>query len=361
MVLFGQVVVGPPGAGKTTYCDGMQQFMKAMSRRVAVVNFDFANDSLPYECAVDVREFISLERVMEEFKLGPNGGLVYCMEYLLDNSSWLEERLGDLHGYYVLFDFPGQVELYTHHTCVTDLLAKLTNRRGLDCRLCSVHLVDSFYCCEPATFISATLLVAASMLQLGLPHINILSKVDLLKNYDNLPFNLSFYTELVDLTPMARYVGRPFEKLRSKPTKEDVICDDDGTDDGGDVAGETALQVRYRRMSEGICDVLTDLGLVSFLPLNIEDAATVGRVLADVDKANGFLFAATEAQEVMERAKQEELRTQNTSHFRRTGAELPEASDAPSTHQLFTMAAQNLEPSYMRSLDIQEKYIDPED
>jgi len=53
------------------------------------------------------------------------------------------------------------------------------------------------------------LLVASSMLKLGLPHVNVLSKVDLLRQYDNLPFNLSFYTEMDDLTPMAKFVGRP--------------------------------------------------------------------------------------------------------------------------------------------------------
>lgn len=30
---------------------------------------------------VDIRELISLEDVMEELGLGPNGGLLYCMEY----------------------------------------------------------------------------------------------------------------------------------------------------------------------------------------------------------------------------------------------------------------------------------------
>ena len=30
---------------------------------------------------LDIRELISLEDVMEELQLGPNGGLIYCMEY----------------------------------------------------------------------------------------------------------------------------------------------------------------------------------------------------------------------------------------------------------------------------------------
>jgi Conserved hypothetical ATP binding protein len=46
---------------------------------------------------------------MEEFDLGPNGGLVYCMEYLLIHFSWLEERLKALGSQYILFDCPGQV------------------------------------------------------------------------------------------------------------------------------------------------------------------------------------------------------------------------------------------------------------
>lgn len=31
--------------------------------------------------------------MMEEFGYGPNGGLVYCMEYLFQNSDWLKNEL----------------------------------------------------------------------------------------------------------------------------------------------------------------------------------------------------------------------------------------------------------------------------
>lgn len=47
---------------------------------------------------------------METHNLGPNGGLVYCMDYLEQNFDWLLERLEALQGRrYVLFDSPGQV------------------------------------------------------------------------------------------------------------------------------------------------------------------------------------------------------------------------------------------------------------
>ena len=44
MVCFGQLVVGPPACGKTTYCNGVSQFMEQMGRQVAIVNLDFANE-----------------------------------------------------------------------------------------------------------------------------------------------------------------------------------------------------------------------------------------------------------------------------------------------------------------------------
>ena len=123
---FGQVVIGPPGSGKTTYCLGMQEFMSQLGRKVVVVNMDPANDGLPYECAVDVSELVTLDDVMENLKLGPNGGLLYCMEYLEANLDWLENKLNQYRDYYFLFDCPGQVELYTHQSSLKNIFSQLS-------------------------------------------------------------------------------------------------------------------------------------------------------------------------------------------------------------------------------------------
>jgi len=84
-----------------------------------VVNLDPGNDMLPYDCAVDVMDLVKLEEVMDELELGPNGGLVYCMEYIEQNLDWLQEKLAtECKDKYILFDLPGQVELFTHHGSV---------------------------------------------------------------------------------------------------------------------------------------------------------------------------------------------------------------------------------------------------
>ena len=48
---FGQIVIGPPGAGKTTYCDSMSQLLRGLNRKEAILNIDPANEgeALPYE------------------------------------------------------------------------------------------------------------------------------------------------------------------------------------------------------------------------------------------------------------------------------------------------------------------------
>lgn len=122
---YAQLVIGPPGSGKSTYCLGMKEFLTALGRKVAVVNLDPANSSLPYECAVDVSDLISLGEVMDGLKLGPNGSLVYCMEFLEKNLVWLEKQLDKWRGHYLLFDCPGQVELFTHHQSVRNIAAHL--------------------------------------------------------------------------------------------------------------------------------------------------------------------------------------------------------------------------------------------
>jgi hypothetical protein len=89
----------------------MLMFLETIGRKASIINLDFANDKLPYKPAVDIRELISLDLVMTEHKLGPNGGLLYCMDYLLENYEWLEKKMHELEGNYVIFDFPGQVTI----------------------------------------------------------------------------------------------------------------------------------------------------------------------------------------------------------------------------------------------------------
>jgi GPN-loop GTPase len=134
--------IGPPGAGKSTLCNGLQQFMSAINRPCSVANLDPANDNIPYEAAFDVRDVVSVEDVMEREELGPNGGVLWAMEEVEANFDWLEEQLErcgtvqhakcvtrhiakTLTEETTLLDPPGQPELTIHHMALPRILQRL--------------------------------------------------------------------------------------------------------------------------------------------------------------------------------------------------------------------------------------------
>merc|ERR1719223_1018606 len=236
---------------------------------------------------------------MDEFGLGPNGALLYCIEYLVEHfddvlslmferfeKSEEENNRDDGEGafnnnaaVYVLFDVPGQVDLFAHHNFISVIVDKLQKR---NIRLCSVHLIDALNCSDAYKFIGSVLLATSTMIRLELPAVNILSKMDLLKssNIMTLPFNLSYFTDVMDLNQLLDYLDGDHEELESSSH----ILEDDGrtywADDSDYKAARAKVRQgkfyqKHRKLQEHLCDCIDDFGLVSFLPLDIEDAESV--------------------------------------------------------------------------------------
>ncbi len=76
----------------------VHQFMSAIGRKCSVVNLDPANDKTSYPCALDIRDLVTLDEIMAEEELGPNGGTLYAIEELENNFEWLEKGLSKLGG-----------------------------------------------------------------------------------------------------------------------------------------------------------------------------------------------------------------------------------------------------------------------
>ncbi|KAI0039639.1 cytoplasmic protein [Auriscalpium vulgare] len=306
---FGEIVVGAPGSGKSTYCYGKHQLCSALNRPIAVVNLDPANDNIPYPCAVDVSELITLSAVMEEHSLGPNGGMLYCMEYLEANYDWLEERLAALgKDAYVLFDLPGQVELSTNHHSLKNIVQKL-GKSGF--RLAAVHLCDAHYVTDASKYISILLLSLRAMLHLELPHVNVLSKVDLIKQYGDLDFNLDFYTEVQDLSYL--------ENALSSATP------------------------RFAALNMAICELIEDFGLVGFETLAVEDKHSMLNLTRVIDRATGYVFVPP----ANTAAPSGAVNDPNAP-----------SSQRPNTYGLFSSAAGALAGTRSDVRDVQERWVD---
>lgn len=99
------------------------------------------------------------------------------MSYLLENLDWFEEKLGDYDDDYLLIDCPGQIELYTHIEHMKNF-TQMLQRVGY--YVCAVYLIDSHFVSDSTKFISGMMMCLSAMIRLELPHINVLTKIDLL-------------------------------------------------------------------------------------------------------------------------------------------------------------------------------------
>ncbi|KAH4002791.1 GPN-loop GTPase 2 [Parastagonospora nodorum] len=280
---FAQLVIGPPGSGKSTYCDGMQQFMGAIERKCSVVNLDPANDSTSYQPAVDVRDLVTIDDIMEQETLGPNGGVLFALEELENHFDWLEECLKELGDDYVLFDCPGQVELFTHHGSLRNIFFRL---QKIGYRLVVVHLTDSIILSRPSLYVSSLLLALRSMLQMDLPHLNVLTKIDNLKNYPNLPFNLDFYTEVQDLHYLLPHLNREQTSGIPGPTTAGANADTDMDDD--------EPTSKFSALNKAIVELVEDFALVGFETLAVEDKKSMMTLLRAIDRAGGYALGGVE-------------------------------------------------------------------
>lgn len=62
----------------------MVQHAETENKTVHIVNLDPAAEFFDYNPFADIRELIHIEDAMEdeEMRFGPNGGLIFCMEYV---------------------------------------------------------------------------------------------------------------------------------------------------------------------------------------------------------------------------------------------------------------------------------------
>ncbi|XP_018580254.1 GPN-loop GTPase 3 [Anoplophora glabripennis] len=254
---YAQLVIGPAGSGKSTYCSALVQHGVDVKRNIEVVNLDPAAEHFDYEPLVDIRELIHVQDTMEDEELhfGPNGGLVFCIEYLLENSDWLRDKMGDQEDDYILFDCPGQIELYTHLTAIRKLVKQL---QDWNFSICSVFLVDVQFMTDGAKFLSGTMAALSVMVNLELPHVNILSKMDLLSK------------------GARKRLDRFLE-----PDSHAILGDIE-------LSGNSAFNEKHRKLTETIGKLIEDYSLVRFIPLNLKDHESIGDVLITIDNVIQF-------------------------------------------------------------------------
>ncbi|CAO3637764.1 unnamed protein product [Cunninghamella blakesleeana] len=265
-----------------------------------------AAEKFEYEPTIDIRDLITLEDVMEELDYGPNGGLIYCLEFLLNNIDWLEEEIGTYDDDYLIIDCPGQIELYTHFPIMRRLCEQLS-RWNLN--ICGVYCLESQFIEDKNKYFSGVLSAMSAMVNLEIPHINVMTKMDLIQgDYGNKSKNdeedennggdLNDFNNNQDENNKKKLTKKQRRRLQEQKkerimTERELeryldpdpllIAEEAGrVTDGGEV---TSRMAKFQALNQAIVQLIDDYSMVSFIPLNITDEDSVEYVLSSVDHA----------------------------------------------------------------------------
>ena len=267
----------------------MIEHLQNSRRSCFYVNLDPAASDFSYEPDFDIKDLISLDDVMEELSLGPNGGLIYCFEFLLQRLDFLSAAIEPLsEEYLIIFDLPGQIELYTHIPLLPGLIQHLSRSGPMNISLCAAYLLESTFVIDKAKFFAGTLSAMSAMIMLELPHVNILSKMDLVKDMMGKK-ELSHFMDpdqaLLDDEDTGR--GRAAHMVDMRDPREiDTVMT------GGS----------FKKLNRAVAKLIDDFSMVSFLQLDVQDENSVGDILSYIDDAIQY----HEAQEPREPREREE-------------------------------------------------------
>jgi len=168
-------IIGTAGSGKSTLTASFKKWMSLRSLDAITVNLDPGAEHLPYDPDVDIRDWISLEEVMETNELGPNGAQVVCADMIALNTGEVQESIGTFKPDYILMDTPGQLELFVFREA-----GKYTIQFLSPCNAAVCYLLDPLLARTASGFVSQLLLSLTTNFRLNRPQINVLSKADVL-------------------------------------------------------------------------------------------------------------------------------------------------------------------------------------
>ena len=329
---FAQFVMGPAGCGKSTYCARMLEHCTAIKRVVHLVNLDpAAEDPLCYSPSIDIRELVRADEVAEQLNFGPNGALMYAVQYLVDNIDWLLDKIGDYEDDYLIIDCPGQLELYSHIPVMRTLVDALQNQANY--RIVGLYLIDAHFLADPAKFVSGVLACLSAMTRLELPHLNVLSKMDLVRTalplarfntrktkefFRKSHLSKGFFTDDpadIEAAAAGRLRDDEDDGSQPKPSDYDVSEDDGDADDDNPLEGSDEedeelqdtlekycdVDVQYilsklehqtgpafTRLNKAIGQLLEEYSMVTFIPLNLNKKGSVDALLRECDVAVQF-------------------------------------------------------------------------
>jgi GTPase SAR1 family protein len=172
-------VLGTAGCGKSSFTAKFTRFLEFNREDVMAVNLDPGSIILPYAANVDVREYIKVEELMEEYGLGPNGGLMLAHDMMAGIVEKLSSDIEDFTPDICIVDTPGQMELFAFRDIGAQIAQSLTDaEKGV------IYIFDGIQCRDPLNYVMNMFLASAISTKFFLPQYHLISKIDALEPHE---------------------------------------------------------------------------------------------------------------------------------------------------------------------------------
>ncbi|EAQ87672.1 hypothetical protein CHGG_04291 [Chaetomium globosum CBS 148.51] len=179
------VCIGMAGAGKTTFMQRISSHQFAKKEPPYLVNLDPAVANSPYPCNIDIRDSVNYKKVMEEYNLGPNGGIMTSLNLF---ATKVDQFIGLLEKRatpdpenpsrkpvkHILVDTPGQIEAFVWSASGTIFLDSLASSFPT----VIAYIVDTPRITSTSTFMSNMLYACSILYKTKLPMIIVFNKTD---------------------------------------------------------------------------------------------------------------------------------------------------------------------------------------
>jgi len=172
-------IVGMAGSGKSTLTAAYIEWLRDSDRDVLVANLDPGAIALPYNPDIDARQYVDIEKLMLDYRLGPNGALIMASDLIADHLEEIREEIDNANPDLLVVDTPGQIELFAFREGGRFLARELTNEDSA-----VVYLMDAPFARSPLNFIANMYLAAAIYSRIEHPQVYVLSKSDLVPEQD---------------------------------------------------------------------------------------------------------------------------------------------------------------------------------
>jgi hypothetical protein len=148
--------------------------------------------------------------------------------------------------------------------------------------LCVVYLIDALMVTDVSRFFAGTMMCLSAMVQMELPHVNLLSKCDLMGKIQK----DSKLEELSGNSSKSDDVHSAMDNPEGYPTILEQFLDPDV----GDLLQRMNERTpkKYKKLNAALGELITDYSMVSFLPLDVTDTDSVALCMLHIDRAIQF-------------------------------------------------------------------------